>query len=144
MTTLHKVLVKELMIADPVTIHVGAPFSRVWEIFQARHIRHLPVVDDQGVLRGIITQRDLYRLISPRRTMDGLSVYDKNELDAFMLEHVMTKEVVTLAPEAALGAAIDLMVNKRYGCIPIVDAKRVLVGIVTQIDALKAVARFFV
>jgi len=116
----------------------------VWDIFQSRGIRHLPVINAENVLVGIVTQRDLYRLVSPRKTMEGNMVYDKNELDEFILEHVITKGVATLNQDQTLSSAIDLMVNKRYGCIPIVDDRGRLIGIITQTDVLRAIASYFI
>jgi CBS-domain-containing membrane protein len=143
-SVLKKILVKEVMVTKPITIGVEEPFSKVWDMFKFHKIRHLPVIDDERKLQGIVTQRDLYRMISPRRTMEDNLVYDKAELDRFILKHVMTKEVMTLKPDDTLGRLIDMMVRKKFGCIPIVDDKNYLVGIVTQIDILRAIAKYFI
>ncbi|MFC1704108.1 CBS domain-containing protein [Candidatus Omnitrophota bacterium] len=138
-----KILLKEIMVTKPFTIGIDESFSRVYDIFKLHRIRHLPVLDEARLLQGIITQRDLYKLISPRKTMDGNFVYDKAELDRFILQHVMTKEVSTLRPSDTVGQVIDLMTRKKYGCIPIVDQNRYLRGIITQIDVLRVLAGTF-
>ena len=61
---LNNVLVKEIMASPVVTISVQEDFSEVEELFLNKRIRHLPVVDHNRLV-GIITQRDLYRVISP-------------------------------------------------------------------------------
>ena len=144
MENLHKIFLKDIMVEKPYTINIDEPFSRVWDIFRSLNVRHLPVVDDAGVLKGIVTQRDLYRIVSPRKTMEGELVYDKMDLDKHILKYVMTKEVATLSPEDTLRDTIDLMINSRYGCIPVVDEKKHLVGIITQIDVLKASSEYFI
>ncbi|NQU74199.1 MAG: CBS domain-containing protein [Candidatus Omnitrophica bacterium] len=142
MENLHKLLLKDIMVKEPFTIDIDDPFGKVWEMFRAHGIRHLPVIDDKGTLRGIVTQRDLYRTASPRKTMEGELVYDKADLDKHILKYVMTKKVVSLSPDQTLKNAVDLMVNSKYGCIPIVDSNKCLVGIVTQVDVLKVIAEY--
>jgi len=139
MEDLRKIFLKDVMINKVYTINIDEPFSRVWDIFRSLGVRHLPVVDDNGILQGIVTQRDLYRIVSPHRTMEGELVYDKMDLDKHILKYVMTKEVVTLSPDDTLRAALELMINSRYGCIPVVDENKYLAGIITQIDVLKMV-----
>ncbi|MFC1594163.1 HPP family protein [Candidatus Omnitrophota bacterium] len=131
---------KDIMVTKPFTIGVDEPFSRVWDIFKIHSIRHLPVLNDERKLEGIITQRDLYKIISPRKTTDGNFVYDKAELDQFILKHVMKKDVVALSPSDTLGHLVDVMVRKKYGCIPVIDETRYLAGIMTQIDVLRILA----
>ena len=133
------------MIKDPVTIDIAEPFSRVWDIFRMKKIRHLPVINNKRELRGIITQRDLYRTVSPRKKVEEEGLfYRKEDLDQFLLSRVMTENPTTLSQDQTLGHAIDMMVNKRYGCIPIVDNDKKLLGILTQIDLLRAVATYFI
>jgi acetoin utilization protein AcuB len=113
----------------------------VEEYFHLHNIRHLPVVDKDGILKGIITQRDLYRIRSPMKTMEGEAFYDRLDLNRFILKHVMTKGPLTLHPDDTLTEAINAMVKQKYGCIPIVNDENKLLGIVTQIDALRVVAK---
>ena len=144
MVTLRKIYIKDIMATKLITAGLDTPFSRVWEIFSSHRIRHLPVVDSQRKLKGLITQRDFYRIVPPRREVeDDGSFYLKETLDQFILQKVMTQDVVTLHPQDTLGAAIHLMVERKYGCIPVVDEKGVLAGILTQTDVLRAIADYF-
>jgi CBS domain-containing protein len=54
----------------------------------------------------------------------------------------MTKDPLALSPEDTLMHAVEIMARDKYGCIPVADPGRVLVGIVTQIDVLKFFARW--
>ena len=144
MEKLYKIFLKDIMVKKPYTIDINEPFSKVWEAFKIYDIRHLPVIDSKGILRGIVTQRDLYRIVSPHITTESNLVYDKMDLDRYILKHVMTKEVITLSPNSTLRNAIDLMTVAKYGCIPIVDDNKYLLGIITQIDILKAVTEYFI
>ena len=133
------------MVTDVVTIGIDEPFSRVWDVLKPRKIRHLPVVDTQGKLKGIITLRDLYRIVSPRKKVEEEGLfYRKQDLEKFILSSVMTENVLTLSANQTLGHAVDTMVEKKFGCIPIVDGEGMLIGILTQIDVLRAIAKYFI
>lgn len=144
MENTYKILLKTIMTKEPHVININEPFSKTWDMFRAHDIRHLPVVDDDGILRGIITQRDLYRIEAPRMTQDGELMYEKESLDGHILERVMIREVFTLSPDDTVGAAIRTMAREKYGCIPIVDEHKYLVGIITPADILQAVAGYFI
>ena len=132
-----KVRLSEIMIREVISLFDDDPFSLVEEKMRENCIRHLPVVDFQKKLVGIITQRDLYRTHTPRKDEDGNWFYDKESLNEHVLKDAMTKSPVSLSPDDFLGTAVMLMVDNKYGCIPLVDDDGKLVGIVTQHDILK-------
>ncbi|HOW35987.1 MAG TPA: CBS domain-containing protein [Candidatus Omnitrophota bacterium] len=136
-TLLSKVKLSEIMVEDVIALNVNDPFSRVEELMREKHIRHIPIVDEHFKLAGIITQRDLYRIQPPRKDEEGNWFYDKEMLDKNILRHVMTKNPFTLSPENTVAEALLAMVDRKYGCIPIVDKSQTLCGIVTQIDILR-------
>ena len=80
------------------------------------------------------------RQVLPRKTEEG-DVFDKEQLNHFILKYVMSKDPVVLGPEDTLGHVVDIMVRDKFGCVPIVSSDGILVGIVTQIDVLKCLAR---
>lgn len=134
--------VKTIMTVKPVTVQINEAFSHVEEKLRKNRIRHLPVVDAEGKLIGVITERDLYRAVSPRETDDGF-YYEKSQLDSFLLRHYMTHNPLSLFPESTMEEAVDLMAERKFGCIPIVDHDKTLVGIITQIDILKFFSNWF-
>ncbi len=129
------------MVDRVIAIREDEPFSRVEEIFRERHIRHLPVVNGGFKLVGIVTQRDLYRITPPRKDDEGKLIYDKDILDGYILKNVMTKNPFVLTPNNTAAEALLAMVDKKFGCIPIIDQFKTLVGIVTQLDMLRIAAR---
>ncbi len=137
---MKSILMEDVMVKDPHVLDIDDKLSTAEEYFHLYNIRHLPVIDKAGVLVGIFSQRDLYRLLAPRRGVDGEEIYDKMELDDFILKEVMTKNPFTLRPNDTLDKAVKAMVTEKYGCIPRVDDQNTRVGIVTQIDVLKAIA----
>ncbi len=136
---MRDVKLKELMASPVLTVSAEEDFKNVESKFRARGIRHLPVVDSQNRVVGLITQRDLYRIVSPRHTEDGY-IYDPAMLNDFVLSRQMTASPYTLSPEDPVSKALEVMIRNKYGCIPLVDTENKLVGIVTSGDILKWVA----
>jgi len=92
-------------------------------------VRHLPVVDAQRRVIGMVSQRDLLRALS----LPGGAARQVSE--------VMTQPVVTIEPEAAASEAVALMIERRIGAIPVVDPNRTLIGIVSDTDFLYVARR---
>ena len=132
---------KEIMVTRVFTAHIEDSLIAVEAKFRIHGIRHLPVVDDGNRVVGIFTLRDLCRCLSPRKTEDGYR-FDPEQLDRFILKHVMTKNPLVLGPEDTLRHVVEVMARDKFGCIPIADARGVLAGIVTQIDVLRFFARW--
>jgi len=130
----HK-LVRDKMATDLTTLRDDDTLRTAVEAVLVRKIRHLPVVDGAGALMGIFTDRDLKRALpSP---LSGLTPDDYERLlDQTPIARLMTREPVTLSPGDSLAQAVELMVERKIGGIPVVEGGR-LVGIVTQTDALR-------
>ena len=129
--------IKEIMATPAITIHERDEFHVVYDKFETYDIRHLPVINDAGTIVGLISQRQLFKVHSPRKLEDGSWYYDKEELDEFILKNVMEANPFTLRPEEDLHKALGLMVNSKLGCIPIVDDNRRPAGVLTRADFLK-------
>lgn len=134
---LQNLQVRDVMTSKVIVVQDTNDFSLVTEKMDTYGIRHLPIVDSLGKLVGIITQRHLYKLHSPRKLEDGSWYYDKDALNGFILSKVMIRQVKTLAPEATLFQAVSLMVDNKIGCIVIVDHNQIPVGILTRDDVFK-------
>jgi CBS-domain-containing membrane protein len=134
---MKKMFLKEIMTKDPVTLNIDESFCRVAEIFQEKDIRHLPIVNGQGLILGIISQRDLNRITSPKKGPNGEYLYDPAELTRYILKQHVIQRVIALAPEDTLEKAVAIMAEKKLGCMPIVDPSGKVIGIVTVTDLLK-------
>jgi len=132
----RKILIKDIMTRDVITLNIDESFCRVAEIFQEKNIRHLPIVNAQGEILGIISQHDLNRIASPKRGEHGDYLYDSSLLCTYILQQHLIKDTITLSPEDALEKAVELMARKKLGCIPIVGSEGRVVGIVTPVDMM--------
>ena len=139
---MHGISLKEIMTKSVVTVNVADRFSIVEKRLRENKIRHLPVVDNKNHVVGLVSQRDLYRISPPRKTSEG-DVYDTEYLDGFILSSVMTPIVQTLSDQTAFKEAVYLMVEKKLGCIPVIDKDEHLCGILTKTDVLKFLSRSF-
>ena len=111
------------MIYDPVTIRRGSTVADALRMMSEYHIGGIPVVDDNGKLVGIVTNRDLRFERNPQRLID----------------EVMTSEnLVTPSQATSLEEAADILQSHKIEKLPVVDANGKLVGLVTYKDITKA------
>ncbi len=128
-------LVRERMKRDPVTVKKDDSFRYALKLIRKEGIRHLPVLDGKKVV-GIVTDRDLRQSApSPATTLE---VHELNYLlERLKVEAIMTKQVITVAPDSSLLEAAKLLLTHKIGCLPVVEHDE-LVGIITEGDLLRA------
>ena len=125
-----------VMARNVISLQINDRASLVDTLMKAHPIHHVPVLEGQ-VLKGLISQGDLFRnMLSPH-----FYESDKEQhafLDNFLgIPELMTADPLTLGPENTLGEALDMMLEFRVGCLPIVNETNVLLGIVTTADLLR-------
>src|SRR5437016_5348241 len=104
---MEKNLVRDWMTVNPLTIGPKTTLPEAHRLMLERHIRRLPVVD-RGVLKGIVTLGDLREAEPSDATT--LSIYELNYLVAMLtVDKIMTREVLTVAPDMPLRQAAKLM-----------------------------------
>ena len=138
MTRFGDYRVADAMTYRPVTVTPGTTLAEAGRLFETRGVRSLPVTQD-GRLVGVLTRLDVLKAFATTPADAGAS-YD--DIMQTPVGRVMTVEPVTLAPTAALDAALDTMVSTRSEQLPVVFGA-LLVGIIARTDverALEAVA----
>jgi len=128
--------VRDLMSEDVVTLHADSPMVDAEEIMGFRRLRHLPVVDDEHKLVGILTHRDLLRhYLSP---LEGKTWVDHQVQKARVkVREIMHKKVISIGPDADLAQAAGILYDTKYGCLPVIDDAGALVGILTEADLVR-------
>lgn len=130
------ILVGERMSAPAVTVRPDTPFQEALRLMRERRFRRLPVVDDNGHLVGIVSERDLLHASPSPAT--SLSIWEINYLLwQLRVDQIMTKRVATIAADRPIVAAARLMVDNRIGGLPVVDAQGVVVGVITETDIFR-------
>lgn len=128
-----------IMKTGVVSIGMDATLNAALEICSDQGIRHLPVVDEENRLVGILTDRDIRYHLSPR-----LGTLSENSSDRALLQRhvhvVMSRSVIVGSPEMTLAEGARLMLTHRVGCLPIVDSDSRIVGLVTTSDYLLLIA----
>jgi acetoin utilization protein AcuB len=134
-------LVKERMTRNPITIRPDTPVTEAQAMMKREKIHHLPVLDKDEKLVGIVSEKDLlYASPSPAST---LSVYEMSSLLAKLkVEKVMSKNVVTAAENVPLEEAARIMADSGIGGLPIVRGAS-LVGIITESDLFRVFIELF-
>jgi CBS domain-containing protein len=108
------------------------------QVMHLGRIRHMPVLDDEGQVVGIVSQRDLFRGALARALGYGAHAQQKL-LGQLVVKEVMTNDPVTIGPDAPLAEAARLMLERKIGCLVVVEEGR-LVGILTESDFVKRFA----
>ena len=125
--------VRDLMQSDVTTLQLDDHLDLVNDIMSLGRIRHMPVLDGNKVV-GIVSQRDLLRAgISSVLRFRPSS--EREWLAKISVREVMVKPVVTIAPDEPLSKAIVLMVRAKIGCLPVVDANKLL-GLLSETELL--------
>ena len=119
-----------------VTVAPGDSLARAYALMRAKCIRHLPVVDRDDRLAGLVTHRDL--LAASSSSLKVPAEHDRMRLLAFAsAADVMETHVSVATPEDPAALAGERMMRHKIGCLPVVGPDGRLAGIVTEEDFLR-------
>ena len=119
--------IEDLMTTDVVTLRPRQHLARAVEAVKSGRIRHLPVIDEHGVLIGLVTQRDL------------LAAHESLHRP---IADIMQRNIKTVSPETPAYEAAYLLLRHDIGCVPVTDDRGLLLGIVTDTDFVRVAYRF--
>jgi len=146
---LPDVKVAEVMRREVATVRPDSPITAVIDLLLDKDFTAVPVVDEQGKVVGMVSDSDLLTRggvnvpLSLKRAADPEFVKELHkslEDPARKVAEVMTRDVVAIGPEAALGQAAKLMVEKHLKRLPVVDSNGRLTGILGRLDVLNTIA----
>jgi acetoin utilization protein AcuB len=139
----YKGFMREKIQKNPVTINPEASFFDARNLIHEKGIRHLPVVDKNNALVGIVTDRDIREAAPSDATL--LSVQELNYLlGKLKVSSFMTPKakLITITPDTLIEEAVQLMHDNKIGCLPVVEGGK-LYGIFTETDALDHLVDIF-
>lgn len=128
----NQLKVSDVMQTEVKTLDRNDKLSVADDIMKQGRIRHMPVLDSDGKLCGMVSQRDLFRGMLLRALGYGTHLEDKM-LKNHAVKEAMVEPVRSVVPEAPLASAARLMLEHKIGCLPVVDNEK-LVGIITETD----------
>ena len=127
--------VADLMTSDVVTLTEDETLAHAQRCMARGRIRHLPVVRE-GQLVGLITHRDLlaasFSIFAEVETSEQRRVFD-----TVRVVEAMHRDVVTVSADLSVSKAARILLENKYGCLPVVDEEQQLQGIVTEADFLR-------
>lgn len=131
--------VSELMSREVVTLGDTETCHEAIDRMCRRKVRHLPVLDRDGALVGIVTDRDVrHRLFAPDVYRRIGEVPVSTLLRQAPIRGVMSAPVRFIDAAADVAEAAERMRRDKVGCLPVVDGSR-LVGMLTEIDVLRSI-----
>jgi CBS-domain-containing membrane protein len=128
--------VSEVMQAEVATLAPSDRLDLADDVMQLGRVRHMPVLD-HGRVVGIVSSRDLLAA-SLSKTLSFDPKQRRTFLRSVDVSDVMVRDVISVAPDAALRDVALLMIGHKIGCVPIVKPDRTLLGLVTETDLLRA------
>jgi len=129
------VQVGQFMTTDLFTVHPEDVVDLAASLMDWRHIRHVPVEDNDGKLVGLVSHRTLLRLVGQGMRGAGRT--------PVAVKDIMRKDTITVTPSTPTLEAIELMRRHRVGSLPVVEEGNRLVGIITERDLIRVSAMLF-
>lgn len=133
-----RLTVDAVMSLDPVTASADDPLSMIVERMGRLGIRHVPVVDGERRVIGVLSDRDVRTAIgNPMRLLRAREAVVR--IESTRVAHAMSRSPVTIAAGTRLSRVAELFVDRKVGILPVVNGEDRLVGIVSYADVLRAV-----
>ncbi|MDM8552028.1 CBS and ACT domain-containing protein [Desulfobacterales bacterium HSG2] len=131
--------INKSMCKNVVTIDKEAGIFRAREMMMEHRVRHLPVVDADNKLIGMVTDRDV-RSAMPSLFIETCDIGEEKErLEKLRVEDIMTRNLITISPTYTLQDALLLMQKHRVGAFPVVDEEsNKLKGIISVRDLMRS------
>ncbi|MDR2767869.1 MAG: CBS domain-containing protein [Treponema sp.] len=134
-------IVSRVMTKNPVYVHPDSSVTETRALMDREQVGHLPVLDYDNSLAGIITREDMIKAAPSQATT--LDVYELSYLLTKMkVQEIMTKKVITVTENEVVEEAARIMSDKGIGCLPVMRDD-LLVGIITDTDLFNVFVKAF-
>ncbi|MCH7559161.1 MAG: CBS domain-containing protein [Planctomycetes bacterium] len=139
--------VQEIMTEQVICLEPQDDLARAIEVMQTKKFRHVPIIDEQGKFVGLVSDRDILRNLPyagrrpplpPKKFREHLFATDSwTENLQQPLDSIMVRKVSHISPRCSVCKAVDTMYRKKISCLPVVDKREKLLGIVTVTDLMR-------
>jgi acetoin utilization protein AcuB len=130
--------VSRSMTGKVVTISPQASILDAQKMMADKQIRHLPVVEADDHLLGVITDRDIRSALPLHFIKEGLRPEERERLTNLRVGDIMTRELITISPTDTIQDALLVIQKHKVGALPVVDESHRLKGIISVRDLLRA------
>jgi CBS domain-containing membrane protein len=132
---MRRIQVRDLMTDTVFTLRPQDDLAALYDLMDTKHIRHVPIVDRERDLVGLVTHRDLSRsALGPQE--DAPLSLQREMLRRRKVREIMATEVDTVEPDEDLRMAAQMLIENKIGCLPVVEGTH-LVGILTESDFVR-------
>lgn len=131
----EKMTMEDRMTPDPVTIRSDQTIGEGLVLMFEHDIRHLPVVS-HGKVVGMVSDRDIRQLLGKASIAAKHREEERRQLRLPVTE-IMATHLYTVEKTTPLAEGVRLMVEHKIGAVPVVDSKQRVVGIFSELDALR-------
>ena len=130
--------VRDLMTEHVYSLLEDDDLQAAQDLMWNHEIRHIPVVDSDQQVLGVLSERDLSKIQHQAEAV--LPVASKADLlGRYRVGDAMTGEVLTVEEDVDIRSAAQMMIDQKFGCLPVVSGQR-LIGILTESDFVKLMA----
>lgn len=126
------ITIDEFMTPEPYTLRESDSINDAWEVMIGKHIRHIPIVDSDNHVLGLVTQRDVLAATEPGAIREAERASHEVRSNTTLAD-IMVRDVSVIQQTDSLRRAALYLQSHKYGCLPVVSEDR-LVGIITDSD----------
>jgi CBS domain-containing protein len=130
-----KLKVRDLMTEEVLSLSTGDSALAAWDLMDEKHIRHVPVIDRDGDVVGLLSERDILKNALAGASELPVSA-QRQYLRGTSIEEIMTSVPYTVEPESDLAEAGRMLLEFKISCLPVVEGGT-LVGIITEADFVR-------
>ena len=138
MINLKELQAKDVMIKSIKSARLNDNMTKINDLLLDFNIHHIPIVDDEGRLKGIVSKHDLdlLKLSTGKYGQESLFVKQKRILDSQLAKDVMTSKLITVTPEDTIKTVVDIFYGNKIHALPVLE-NEFLVGIITPYDLIR-------
>jgi CBS-domain-containing membrane protein len=131
--------VADLMTPNPISVKQNQPLRDAHDLMRTKGIRHIPVIDQQGALCDMLTQKTMVAEVIWFLTSFGPNALERREKHT-TITAIMATDFSTITPEQSLCDVTQFFVDNRHDCMPVVNDDKALIGILTSSDFVRLAA----
>jgi CBS domain-containing protein len=130
--------VADIMSRNVLVVHVNRPLSEAWRLFFQLNIHHLPVVDEEERLIGILSTNDILKKLAFQLPEVG-NINEQTLNEHFTIFDLMTPDPIRINPDNSVKDAAQMFTERHISALPVTENGRII-GIITTGDVIKVLA----